>query len=155
MTHQRGPSPSHFMDRTRVVLSHSFFQDAKVDLEPLLLALAGLCALRPVVFVKLILHPFLFGNLHPVVAVVVVDYIVVQQPHGRELVDAGEFDGFGEGRVDVSEGMSLWKSHMQKDKEEKIGGLRDEEDENQFIAHPNIWRSKIQKHLGLIRLVFQ
>ena len=93
------------MDLTGVILSHSFHQDVDVDFEPLLLALAGLRAFLPVFYRHLLLHKVLFGNFLLIIAVKVVDHLVVQQPHGGELMEAREFHRFGEGCVDVGEGM--------------------------------------------------
>lgn len=106
-----GPTASHFMDPTCDILSQPVHHDFSVDFEPILLAPAGLCAFSPVIFRKIICHPGLFGNFLTDVTVIVVDHLAVHQTHGCELVDAGEIDRFGEGRVDVSEGMPLWKSH--------------------------------------------
>lgn len=95
------------MDLTRLILSHSFHQNLHVDFEPLVLALAGLCAFFPVVFIHPSFHPVLFGNFLLNVAVIVVDHPVIKQTHGCEVMDARQVDWFGEGRVDVSEGMYL------------------------------------------------
>ena len=95
------------LDLTGVILSHSFHQDVDVDFEPLLLALAGLCAFLPVIWIHSIFHPVLCGNFLLVVTVKVVDHLVIQHTHGCELVDARRVHRFGEGRVDVSEGMLL------------------------------------------------
>ena len=99
------------MDVTWVVLSHTILQDVDVDFEPLLLSQAGLCAVDPVFWFQLLSHPGLFGNFLFSFAVKVVNHPVVQQTHGCKLVDARESEIFGEGGVDVMEGMCLWKSH--------------------------------------------
>ena len=99
------------MNRTVVILSQSLDQDLDVDTEPCLLALAGLGALVPVAFFHSLLHPRLFGNFLFDVRVKVVDHRVVHQTHGCELVDPRKRGRFGEGRVDVREGMLLYKSH--------------------------------------------
>ena len=101
------------MDLTCVILSHTIPQDVDVDFEPLLLALAGLCAFDPVFCFQSILHPGLFGNFLFIFTVKVVNHPVVQHTHGSELVDAWESEIFREGGVDVMEGMCLWKSHRQ------------------------------------------
>ena len=95
------------MNLTGVILSHSLHQDVDVDFEPSLLALAGLCAFLPVIFIQSLFHPALRGNFLLRRTVKVVDLLVVQQTHGCELMDARESDRFGEGRVDVSERMLL------------------------------------------------
>lgn len=95
------------MDLTIVRLIHSCLQDADVHVEPLLLALPGLCAFRPIVFRKPLFHPELLGNFCLIIAVIVVDHLSVQQTHSGKLVDARKVKIFGEGRVDVSERMPL------------------------------------------------
>ena len=95
------------MDLTIVGLIHSALQDVDVDFEPLLLAQAGLCAFHPVVCRKSLFHPGLLGNFFLVITVIVVDHLAVQQTHSCELVNAQKTDRFGEGSVDVHEGMLL------------------------------------------------
>ena len=103
----KSPSLTHFMDLTIVGLIHSFLQDVDVDFEPLLLASAGLCAFLPVVCRKSLFHPVLLGNFFLDITVIVVDHPAVQQTHRCELMDALKSDRFGEGGVDVREGVFL------------------------------------------------
>lgn len=85
----------------------AFLQNVDVDLEPLLLALAGLGALFPVVLFQLCLHPGLLRNFFLFVTIKVVDQVSIQHTHGCELVDSWTVDRSGERRVDVMEGMLL------------------------------------------------
>ena len=95
------------MDLTIIGLIHSFLQDVDVDFEPLLLALAGLCAFLPVVCRKSHFHPVLLGNFSLDITVIVVDHLAVHLTHSCELMDARKSDRFGEGGVDVLEGVNL------------------------------------------------
>ena len=95
------------MDLTIVGLILSFLQDVDVDFEPLLLAQAGLCAFLPVVWRKFLFHPGLLGNFFLDITVIVVDHPAVHQTHSCELMDARKSNRFGEGSVDVLEGMFL------------------------------------------------
>lgn len=95
------------MEPTGVVLAESFPQNLDVDLEPLLLALAGLGAFFPVVLFQLRFHPGLLRDFYLMLTIKVVDQVSVQHAHGREFVDTRAVDGSGERRVDVMEGVSL------------------------------------------------
>lgn len=94
-------------DLTRVVFSRPFQQNVDVDFEPLVFALPGLGAFGPVFCIFEFLNPRLPRDLLLSRTVVVVDHPAVQQTHGCELMDARDSTGFGDGRVDVGEGVSL------------------------------------------------
>lgn len=97
---------------TSAVVPGPFQQDVDVDFEPLVFALAGIGAFSPVVRCFEIFNPALPRHLHLGRTVVVVNHPAVQQTHGREVMDA--VDWFGDGRVDVGEGVFLWGPHRDR-----------------------------------------